>query len=369
MLDKPETHPQATRAPASLVGGIDCDVHVTIPSTSTLLPYLDDYWREYIVVRGVDGIELTSYPRNTPLAGRRDWRAEGVVPGSDLGALQRHVLDPFQTQAAIINCVWGAQALYHEFLAAALCRAVNDWLAKEWLDRDPRLRASIVVPWQNPRLAVEEIERRAGDKRFVQVLFLVMGDMMFGRPHYWPIYEAAVKHKLPIGIHAGSAYRNAPTPIGWPSTLLEDYAANAAAFQAQVMSLVMEGVFGKFPDLKVVLIESGVTWLPALIWRATHIWQAMRMEVPWVHPHPAEIIRKHFRLTLQPFDAPPTIEQTERLLKQINAEDMLLFSTDYPHSAYEGDRAMPDGIPAGLVGKILRDNPLETYPLISESLR
>jgi predicted TIM-barrel fold metal-dependent hydrolase len=363
MTGEPMTSPNI-----AIAGGIDCDVHATIPGTSTLLPYLDEQWREYIVMRGVDGIELTSYPRNTPLAGRADWREEGVVPGSGLQALQRHILDPQGTRAAIVNCVWGAQAHYHEFLAAALCRAVNDWLAAEWLDRDPRLRASIVVPWQNPQLAVEEIERRAHDKRFVQIQFLAMGDMLFGRPHYWPIYEAAVKHRLPIGIHAGSAYRNAPTPIGWPSTLLEDYAANAAAFQAQVMSLVMEGVFGKFPELTVVLVESGVTWLPALIWRASHIWQAMRMEVPWVHPAPAEIIRRHFRLTLQPFDAPPTQGQLDTVIEQIGSDEMLLFSTDYPHSAYEGDRAMPAGIAPELARKILIDNPLRTYARLAETL-
>ncbi len=131
------------------LGGIDCDVHVTIPTTKLLLPYLNDYWRDYVVVRGVDGLDLTSYPMGTPLMSRPDWRVDGVPPGSDLGRLQRDVLDPLGTKAAIINCVWGAQALFHPHLAAALCTAANDWLAKEWLDRDPRLRASIMVPWQD----------------------------------------------------------------------------------------------------------------------------------------------------------------------------------------------------------------------------
>ena len=34
-------------------------------------------------------------------------------------------------------------------------------------------------------------------------------------------------------------------------------------FQAQVISLVAEGIFDQFPELRVVLIESGFTWLPA----------------------------------------------------------------------------------------------------------
>ena len=48
-----------------------------------------------------------------------------------------------------------------EDLSAALCRAINNWLVAEWLDRDPRLRASIVVPVHSPDLAAEEIERCA----------------------------------------------------------------------------------------------------------------------------------------------------------------------------------------------------------------
>ena len=55
---------------------------------------------------------------------------------------------------------------------------------------DPRLRASIVVPMQAPDLAIEEIERRAGDNRFVSILVLAQGETLLGRRHYWPVYQA-----------------------------------------------------------------------------------------------------------------------------------------------------------------------------------
>src|ERR1043165_7675537 len=66
----------------------------------------------------------------------------------------------------------GAQAVYDPYMAAAFCKAINDWIAAEWLSRDVRLRASIVVPMQAPDLALEEIERGAADDRFVSVLVL-----------------------------------------------------------------------------------------------------------------------------------------------------------------------------------------------------
>ena len=73
--------------------------------------------------------------------------------------------------------------LFSEDMGAAFCRALNDWVAKEWLDRDPRLRASIVIPMQNVEYAVDEIERCAKDRRFVQVLVLAMQEVPLGRRH------------------------------------------------------------------------------------------------------------------------------------------------------------------------------------------
>jgi len=157
-----------------------------------------------------------------------------------------------------------------------------------------------------------------------------------------------------------------PTSIGWPSYLLEDYVAQAQGFAAALNSLVAEGVFVEFPRLKVVLIESGVTWLPAWIWRANKTWRGVRAEVPWLTRPPAEYLREHVRLTIQPFDAPPAPGQVARVLEEIGSEEMLLFATDYPHWHFDGTEALPDGLPAGLARKILVDNPMSTYPRLAE---
>ncbi len=201
--------------------------------------------------------------------------------------VQRGAFDQLGSSHAICNVVYGAQAVFDAYMAAGFCKAINDWIAAEWLAKDPRLSASIVVPMQAPDLAVEEIERRAGDNRFVSVLVLAQGETLLGRRHYWPVWQAAEKHKLPVAIHAGSAYRGAPSSIGWPSYRYEYYLAEAQAFQAQILSLIYEGVFGKFPGLKVVLMESGVSWLPAFMWRANKTWRGVRVEVPWVEREPA----------------------------------------------------------------------------------
>src|ERR1700759_1100613 len=183
-------------------GGIDCDIHPAVPNLKALLPYLSDHWRDIVVQRGVHELESIAYPANSPLTSRPDWRLEGARPGSNLDALRAQALTPFNTAIAICNCLYGVQLLFSEDMGPGFDHAVNIWLPAECLDKEPRLRASIVVPMQNPELAVEEINRVAPDKRFVQILLLVMHDMPLGKRHYWPIYAAAEKHGLPIGIHA-----------------------------------------------------------------------------------------------------------------------------------------------------------------------
>jgi predicted TIM-barrel fold metal-dependent hydrolase len=348
-------------------GAIDCDIHPAVPNMRALLPYLDEYWRDAIVSRGIAGAnqDLSSYPPNAPLSVRPDWKPEKGNAGTDIALLKTQALDAFGTRFAIANPLHGALVYANEYMAAALCSAVNDWMAKEWLDADPRLRASILVPAESPELAVAEIERLAHDRRFVQVLFLVMGGIPLGKRFYWPIYAAAEKHGMPIGVHAGSMYRNAPTSIGWGSFQLEDYVAQSQAFEGQLLSLVSEGVFVKFPALKVVMIESGFTWLPAYFWRADKTWRGVRSEVPWLDRPPSEVVREHVRFTIQPTDEPPDPAQLTRVLEQIGSDDVLLFSTDYPHWHYEGEDVIPAGIPPALLRKILVDNALATYPRLT----
>ena len=230
-----------------------------------------------------------------PLSGRADWRPAQGKPGSDLAMVQRGAFDQLGARTRSAMCSTARRRCSTPIWRPAFCKAINDWIAAEWLSKDSRLRASIVIPLQAPDLAIEEIERRASDNRFVSVLVLAQGENLLGRRHYWPVWQAAEKHKLPVAIHAGSQYRSAPGSIGWPSYRYEYYMAEAQAFQAQVLSLVYEGVFGKFPELKVVLMESGVSWLPAFMWRANKTWRGVRVEVPWVEREPAAIIRDHIR--------------------------------------------------------------------------
>lgn len=347
---------------------IDCDVHPTVPSMKAFAAYLDDYWRDSVEERGIPPLDPISYPPNAALSVRADWRGKNGAGATRVGDLCETVFDRLGSSLAICNCLYGVQLPFSEDMGRAFAKGLNDWIAKEWLDRDPRLRASIVVPMQNVEYAVDEIERCAADRRFVQVMVLAMQEVPLGRRSNWPIFAAAERHRLPIGIHAGSSYRHPVTSLGWPTHYIEDYVAQSQGFQSQLTSLITEGVFAKFPRLKVVLIESGVTWLPGFLWRFSKFWRGLRTEVPWVDRPPDEIVRDHIRLTVQPFDAPEDAEIAQRAIEHLRSDDILLFASDYPHWQFDGDEAMPSAIPAALHHKIRVENPLATYERLEETV-
>jgi hypothetical protein len=70
----------------------------------------------------------------------------------------------------------------------------------------------------------------------------------------------------------------------------------------------------------------------------------LRSEVPWVDRTPAEIFRDHFRLTIQPLDAPDSADTIARAIDHLRSDELLLFSSDYPHWQFDGDEILPKGL-------------------------
>jgi predicted TIM-barrel fold metal-dependent hydrolase len=329
------------------------------------MPYLSAYWQEQIRQSGFKGPVDSAYPLSAATSARPD------VPEARLGsvaeqldAIRAHALVPEQTAFGILNCAYAVDSLHNPDAAAAMASAVNDWLAAEWLAAEPRLRAALVVPSQHPELAAREIDRLGGHPGFVQVLLPARSEAPYGNRRFHPLFAAAARQELVIGIHFGGAPGNPPTPVGWPSFYLEEYAGMASVFQSQLLSMVSEGLFDQFPSLRVALIESGCTWLPSLMWRFDKEWKGLRREVPWVRRLPSEYIREHVRLTLQPFDAPPGPEQLLRLIERLGSEEMLLFATDYPHMHGDSPEPVLPVVPTqALARKILYDNACALYRL------
>ena len=343
---------------------IDCDSNAALPSIQALHPYLPAYWREQIDQTGFKGPVDRWYPSELPTSARPGTRPPGGAPAaSQLEFIQRDVLSASPHPVnAILNCDCAVESLHNPDAAAAVAHGLNEWLAAEWLAPEPRLRASIVVPVQYPEMAAKEIELMAGRPGFVQVLLPIRSEAPYGSRNYRPIFAAAARHQLPVGLHFGGAPGNAPTPVGWTSFYLEDYAGMSSVFQTQLISLVCSGLFEEFPGLRVVLIEGGFTWLPPLLWRFDKNWKGLRREIPWVRRLPSEVIREHVRLTTAPLDAPSDPRQLREVVAQLGSDELLLYASDYPHqhgSAPEGPRL--EALGPDLVARILFANPRAVY--------
>jgi predicted TIM-barrel fold metal-dependent hydrolase len=130
-----------------------------------------------------------------------------------------------------------------------------------------------------------------------------------------------------------------------------------------LVSLVLEGTFVKFPTLKFVMLEGGVSWLPPIMWRLDKNWKALRQTVPWVTRLPSEVAQDHIRMSTQPIEEPENPEHFKQMLGMFDAAKMLIFSSDFPH--WDGDT--PDfaarSFPKEMRQAIMSENARALYKL------
>ncbi|MBW8857572.1 MAG: amidohydrolase, partial [Bradyrhizobium sp.] len=279
---------------------VDCDIHPDQKSPATLAPYLPERWREHMKSfgqhsrQGMTG-QLT-HPRMMANGRRADSFPPGGGPsGSDLGFMRKQHLDPNGVEIGMLVALGrGGMEEQNQDFAAALSHAVNDWQLEEWVKPEPRLRAGVVCPQEDPATCVAEIERCAPNSAYRQVIVSPRTSEPLGRRRYWPIFEAAQSAGLPIGLHpAGSSGGYPSTGSGWPTYYMQEHYSFETGMQSVVASLIFEGVFERFPKLRVCLIESGFTWIPAASWRMDKHFERMRKEVPHLKRKPSEVIKEH----------------------------------------------------------------------------
>jgi uncharacterized protein len=330
---------------------IDCVVHAEVASVQQLVPHLPPHWRGVVSETGFRGPYLPTHPAGAPtVCAPRFARADGAVEGSEPAHVAA-VLDRWSADVGILCCDYAVESIRNPDAAAALAAAVNDWLIETWLPADDRFRASIVLPIAQPDAAAAEIDRLAGHPRVVQALLPVRSAAPYGDRRYLPVFAAAARARLAVGLRVGGHPGNPPTGTGWPSYFAEEHAGMPAVFQTQLLSLIAEGVFERFGDLRLALLGSGWSWLPAFAWRLDKEWRSMRREVPWVRRPPSAAIAEHVRIALQPIDAPA--RELAALVDELPAADMLMFCTDHPRWQFEADEdALPDAIPQPLRDRI-----------------
>lgn len=347
---------------------IDCDVHQEWASQDDLLPYLSEGWREYVLGPGkagpisMDGASGYSNPhgfdREDAFPDNPDWPA-----GCDPQMFKDQLLDKHNISNAVLT--FGDVMMVSEFrnpyFAAETARAATEWMIDYWLAADERFYGSILASNHLPDVAAEHIRKHADNPRICQVMMSGNGiGIPMGHPLYHPIYEAASETGTPVAIHAGTVNPVAAAG-GTPSFYIEYHTLGIQPMMGNLISLIAEGVFEKYPDLQVILVEGGVAWIPPIMWRFDTDYKGLRREVPWVEKLPSEYFPKNIKVTTQPFETANKPEAMVSFLESLGAEDWLLFATDYPHWDSDDPTYVRDLIPESWHQKVFHDNAMATY--------
>jgi uncharacterized protein len=350
---------------------IDCDTHNN-PSPSALAPFLPARWADYLAAYGLRTPGELGMVRARWMSCRADsWGPNGEPPGTDLAVFQEQVFGDCGVDIAILNSIMMSAQMFTggnqpQAFTNALMTAANEWVASTWLADEPRLYSAICSPHEDGEAAAEEIHRWGGDDRFVHVLLPFRMQKPMGNRKYWPLYEAAIAHDLPVSTHPATIGNNLVTGAGWVSFYYEDHTGLPQALFNQVASLIFEGVFDRYPTLKIIIQEGGWSWVAPFAWRLDRAFEEHRAEVPHLQRRPSEYIREHFWFTTQPIEEPERPEQFDQALAAFGMPDRLMFSTDYPHWDFDSpDGALPASIGPELRERIFSGNALALYPTIA----
>jgi predicted TIM-barrel fold metal-dependent hydrolase len=344
-------------------GIVDTDVHPMPNSVDEIRAYMAEPWKSRYRGGG------RGFFGNPAHGARLDAvTPSGGAPGTDPEFMRAQHLDLYGVDYAVLLPRAFCNLQPDPDLGNAIAAAYNDWLTDVWLERhngDGRFKGSITVNHNDPLAAAAEIDRCAGHGHMVQVMTDSGARAPFGQRQYYPIYAACERHGLPFAIHPGTdgmGVNHQPT-VGYPTHYIEWHTCLANAFVSHLVSLLTEGVFERFPGLKVVLAEGGVAWCAPLMWRLDAEYKALREEVPWLKMRPSEYLRDHVRFSSQPLEVPDRQEWLLQIFEMMDAEHILMFASDYPHWDFDSPTHAFPPLPEALRRRIFRQNALELYRL------
>ena len=227
--------------------------------------------------------------------------------------------------------LFGFNDLRHD-LAMACIRAYNDHLSEFCATDENRLIGVALTPALDPQSAVEEIERVGKLPGIRGALLPVFPgeNSWWGDPEFEPLWAAAQANGLSISFHigpprglageTGKALRSRPGGTEAVINLLPMSTAEALA------TMLWSGVFDRYPELKVISVESGIGWLGYFRERAEEVYERHRQ---WAHTDLKEEPGNYFgRNIFATFESDAAGVQMRHLV----GVETILWSSDYPHS-------------------------------------
>jgi len=218
--------------------------------------------------------------------------------------------------------------------ATAVARAYNNWFTDRFFRVSARLRGVALLPLQDVPEAVKELGRAVTELGMVgAVLPANNGELgvrkALGHPDFWPIYAAAERLDVPLAVHGAPSFN---LGINFFTQFAQTHALEHPIAQIiQLTRMVMEGVFERFPRLRVAYLEAGAGWVPYMmdrLDRSYEIWAAAQYREfsAWLKKKPSEYMQSgqvYFSCEGGERSLSNTIERI--------GHQTLLFASDFPH--------------------------------------
>ncbi len=244
-------------------------------------------------------------------------------------------------------------------------RAYNDWMIEEWCAADPGRYIPCQLPWlSDAQLAASEIERNAA-RGFRAVSFSENPEGL-GFPNiydtWWdPFFAACQETQTVINLHVGSS-----GAVRRPCSASHESVSTVLFPVPGIEALadwIYSGVLIRFPGLRIVLSEAGVSWVPMMMERLRRAYRqagAIGKGWPVGAPTPMELVRRNFAFTS--IEDPSAFSRLDLI-----GEDNVMVETDYPHndSTWPTSQAMIRselyGLPAPTIRKVCYENAARLY--------
>jgi predicted TIM-barrel fold metal-dependent hydrolase len=319
---------------------VDCDVHEINIDQGKYAKYIDEPWKNRI-----KHISQTDEPLGGNIVGNFNFDLDPTPHGleDDVKTTTpeglRAFMDRFNTDYIVLHghTFEALSDVPERDWAAALSRAYNDYILDQFIDQEDGIVGSIRVPTQAPRRAAEEIERLADEDGMASIHIASAPQELLGNPKYEPIYEAAEKAGLPIDYHVG--FSNPPWNGVFGATTLESTVEYMSAYNqhnmAHIPSMIFNGIPEKFPDLKHIFVEQGITWLPWIQGRMDKNYERRKHQISWLEKPPSEYLHENFFFTTQPIEEVAGPQNLKEIFKMIDAQNMLMYTSDFPHFDFD----------------------------------
>jgi len=348
-------HDDGTRTPV-----IDASVHIFFGSNRDLR----DVLREPFKSRGFPDYEMDWYgaPGGEYAAGTAG--PDGQYPGSDPETVAAHLFENRGVDVAVLHPM-SRGIMPDRHLGSALAAAHNEMLVSRWLEHPEygdRFRGTIRINPDDIPGALREIAKYKDHPRVVQLGIPLQSRELFGKPQFWPLWEAAVDANLPVAAHieVGAGIASAPTPSGVPNTY-EQYAGFMALnFLYHLMNMIAEGVFERMPELKFVWADGAADLLTPFMWRMDCFGRPHLEQTPWAPKMPSDYLPGHVYFIQGALDGPGDAEFAGEWLGFTGKDDMVMYGSSYPHWQLN-DLTVPDSYSAQQRDKLCWQNAAELY--------